>query len=190
VQANRLGFDENREWNYVLRVYARRGVASACLLLQDRLGVDVVVMLHLAYVCMEHGVAMTDRGVAQADTAVRRWREEVVHPLRSARRFIKKKDDALKKLHTGLQEMELLAERYALARLEALPTPTNTNPMVSIWYSVLPVVAFYARRGGHMGQLNQQSVREAMQLLDEQLFIKEDATGDGSVHLHVGAHVV
>ena len=173
VEANRLGFDVNREWNHVLRAYAKRGVASACLSLQDRLGVDVVVMLHLAYVCMEHGVAMTEQHVAQADAAVRRWREEVVRPLRSARRSIDKNDHALKKMRTGIQDLELLAERHALTLLAALPALNSVYPFESMRCSVSPVVAFYAQQGGHTNQLVQPSVREAVQLLDEQLFIKK-----------------
>ena len=36
-------------WDYALRIYAQEGVAPACLLLQDCVGVDVTVLLHAMY---------------------------------------------------------------------------------------------------------------------------------------------
>lgn len=176
LKVQQSNLDGNREWSYVLRAYSRLGVSSACLVLQDRLGVDVVVMLHLAYVCMEHRVDTTERDVALADVAVRSWREEVVSRLRSARRSIDKNDETLKKLRAGIQDMEVLAEQHAFARLSALPTPITKSPLGSIRYSVLPVAAFYAQREGCMNQLDQPSVREAIRLLDEQLFTRSTSS--------------
>ena len=69
----------------MLATYARPGVAQACLLLQDRLGVDVLVLLHLAYVCSQHQRPLKDGQIAAADAVVRDWRDRVVRPLRAAR---------------------------------------------------------------------------------------------------------
>ena len=77
------------ELNYVLSVYAQPGVAEACLLLQDRAGVDVVVLLHAMYLFASKGVALDEQALASAEARVGSWRREVTAPLRALRTTLK-----------------------------------------------------------------------------------------------------
>jgi uncharacterized protein (TIGR02444 family) len=77
------------EWNYALRVYAQPGVAEACLLLQDRAGVDVVVLLHAMYLLTAKGIALDEQALACAEARVGSWRREVTAPLRALRAALK-----------------------------------------------------------------------------------------------------
>ena len=76
-------------WRFSLAIYARPGVAPACLVLQDEHGRDVNLMLF----CCWHGASGRGRldraGLEAADRSVTGWRREVIEPLRAARRAIK-----------------------------------------------------------------------------------------------------
>lgn len=101
-----------RLWRFVLTVYAAPGIRDACLLLQDRHGLDVTLMLFLAF-----ARPASDAAIRRADGAVRRWREGVVVPIRTARRAAA----ALPALRRRLLAAELQAEREATRLLAALP---------------------------------------------------------------------
>ena len=75
-------------WDFSLRFYARPGVAAACLDLQDEAGADVNVVLYLLFLASQ-GRQLAQTEVAEIDNLVAVWREQVVRPLRSARRHLK-----------------------------------------------------------------------------------------------------
>src|SRR5689334_5131591 len=77
------------QWTYALRTYARPGVADACLQLQARCNVDVVVMLHAMYAFEALGIRLDAHTLAAADAHVRAWREQVTVPLRALRTALK-----------------------------------------------------------------------------------------------------
>lgn len=170
TQADSATFFEGDEWGQVLRAYARPGVASACLLLQEELGVDVVVLLHLAYVQEVRGAVVTEDAVARADAAVKPWRDAVVRPLRGARRAIGKDAEALKPLRAGIQKMELLAERQAFALLAAAPACKQTPGAAAPANAVQQVAAFYATAAGAADRLGRADVRQAIACLSKGLF--------------------
>jgi len=78
----------NAFWRYSLRVYRRPGVANACVALQDRLGVDVNMLL-LATWTAAHGTILAGRPLAAATSFSRTWSTNVVRPLRAVRRFLR-----------------------------------------------------------------------------------------------------
>jgi len=105
---------------FAVALYARPGVAAACLHLQDRHGVDVPLLLALVW----HGAS--GRGVpgrvraAAWRRSVRRWRR-VVGPLRAARRALKPlaaRDAAVLRLRKAILAAELDAEFLLLRDLE------------------------------------------------------------------------
>lgn len=96
----------------MLKVYGRPGAKQACLRLQDRQGLDVTLLLYLAF-----ARPPSDRAIRRADRATRRWRETVILPIRGARRSAADQPD----LCRMLLEAELRAEREAVRRLSALP---------------------------------------------------------------------
>ncbi len=75
-------------WAFSLAVYARPGVAPACLRLQDRDGLDVNMALFAVWAGGAEGELPMD-GLARAMELSRIWRAEVVDPLRLARRALK-----------------------------------------------------------------------------------------------------
>lgn len=154
------------EWRHVLAAYARPGVAQACLLLQDRLGVDVLVMLHLAYVCSQHRRPLQEHQIGAADAVVRDWRDQVVRPLRAARRAIAKDDPRTQALRAGVQQAELAAEQHALAMLAAMPTETGAQPPADAGSPTTLVATFYAQRNGCTADLQSAEVGHAIRLLD------------------------
>ena len=114
---------ESPFWRFSLRFYARPEVASACLELQDRAGVDVNLMLFLLFLAEEKRVLTKDE-VARLDARIASWRAQVVMPLRDLRRRLKGGiGEVAQDLSEGLRNMvkrvELEAERLEQGLLEA-----------------------------------------------------------------------
>lgn len=111
-------------WRFSLRVYRRPGVAAACLLLQDRHGIDVNLMLYAAYVAVSGRGAVDARALAAGERAVRDWGRTVILPLRRLR-------DQLKGIGVAaptrrrILAAELEAEKEAQRRLAELLAPAK-----------------------------------------------------------------
>lgn len=156
-------------WAYALKVYARPGVSGACLLLQDAVGVDVLVMLHLAHVSLRQNVAISTPMVEQADALVAAWRTDVVRPLRAARRAIDKQDAATRTLRASIQQCELAAEKHALGLLAAAAMAPAMDVLADSAFSIAPVANFYAHRHASESLLARDDVLQAIRLLELQL---------------------
>ena len=75
-------------WLFANRLYARPGVADACLWLQQRHDIDVMLTLFCLWTGRERGPlhpAQLRRLIADGDP----WRQHVIKPLRSARQWLK-----------------------------------------------------------------------------------------------------
>ncbi|MCC2096819.1 MAG: TIGR02444 family protein [Hyphomicrobiales bacterium] len=114
-------------WRFSLALYSQKGVPPACLALQDTSGVEVVdvnVMLYGLWLAWQ-GRVVDAAAMASVDAAVRKWRSEVVVPLRGVRRVLKEPDRAFatpetQALRDAIKAVELEAERLqqeALYRL-------------------------------------------------------------------------
>ncbi|GIK98779.1 MAG: hypothetical protein BroJett029_29880 [Alphaproteobacteria bacterium] len=115
---------DGRFWTFSLEVYGRPGVAPACLALQDRHGLDVNLLLFCCWAA-SRGVRLDQRAIAGAEAAVAGWRNQVVKPLRSLRRRLKREiagfpDADLAALRERVLAVELEGERLAQGRLESL----------------------------------------------------------------------
>lgn len=120
-------------WNFSLAVYRSTEVQNECLLLQDRFGLDVNLVLLCAFLGAVHGVALSAGDIASARQEIGRWHEDIVRPLRAARRALKTVEaadaEAALQLRTKVKAAELEAERieqttlerWADARLKAWP---------------------------------------------------------------------
>src|SRR5205814_1713185 len=73
---------DNALWRFVLSFYAREGVSAACLTLQDKLGVDVDILLLAIFAQAERGILLDANDVAAVDALVRDWRSEIIQPAR------------------------------------------------------------------------------------------------------------
>jgi len=144
---------ESAFWNFSLRLYARPGVPEACLQLQDECGVDVNVMLYTLYLARS-GRAIGTEDVARIEALVEAWRNNVVRPLRQARRFMKQPpssfDDAsTASLRTEVKRIELESERLQQLALERnLPAERLGTPLDDLAACARGNLAAYAQRMG------------------------------------------
>lgn len=127
------GFPDNPFWDFSLGVYARPGVAEACLALQERQGLDVNLLLFCCW-AGARGHALTGDELARLIAAVRPWQEGVVKPLRAARRWLKLQTTApgeeAAALRGRIKEQELAAERIEQQLLAGglMPGPAEPSP--------------------------------------------------------------
>jgi uncharacterized protein (TIGR02444 family) len=74
---------------FALGLYGSVGVSQAALLLQDRCGVDVNVLLLAAFVGAVRGSSLSTSDFEAARDRTRQWQSEVVGPLRTLRQRLK-----------------------------------------------------------------------------------------------------
>jgi uncharacterized protein (TIGR02444 family) len=102
-------------WAFSLAVYASDGVAEECLGLQERLGLDVNLLLFAAYMGAVEGVRLAAPDVAGANAAVSDWHNEIVRSLRRARQVLKlPSTDAENPLREPTAALRLQAKRAEL----------------------------------------------------------------------------
>lgn len=116
-------------WNFSHQLYAREGVAAACLELQNSYHLDVNLVLF----CFWHGSAYgeADQGLLQdvIDLSIE-WRAHVVQPLRSARTWMKlnpSPSEQFDSLRARIKADELMAEKYQQEQIASLTTEFNSN---------------------------------------------------------------
>jgi uncharacterized protein (TIGR02444 family) len=127
---------DSKFWDFALAVYGTQGVEPECLALQDKFGIDVNLLLLCAYLGAVRGVTLTANDIAAAHAEVTSWHEDIVKPLRAARRRLKivalpdaRAAEAAAKLRTRVKAVELdseyveqlLLERWAEAGLASRP---------------------------------------------------------------------
>lgn len=109
---------------YAVSLYGEPGVSEACLSLQDRDGLDVVMLLYLSWLG-RYGIMMRDDSILQAMQAIEGWREAVVLPLRTMRNRMKSdigavRSDLAEPLRGTVKKAELEAELIQIDVLQRL----------------------------------------------------------------------
>jgi uncharacterized protein (TIGR02444 family) len=107
----------NPFWDFSVRFYRRPGVAPACLELQDRLGVDVNILLFSIWTA-RRGIRLQGVTLASAVEFSRHWSGNVVSRLRAVRRFLK--PHGVPELRGRVARLELDSERYEQQALRGL----------------------------------------------------------------------
>jgi uncharacterized protein (TIGR02444 family) len=113
----------NPLWDYASTLYGLEGVAPACLVLQDRFGVDVNLLLYAAWLAQQQRRLDTIH-VKALDAVVSDWRDQVVRPLRALRRQLHAVAEATE-LYEGVKTLELQSEREQLDRMYAFYRDTE-----------------------------------------------------------------
>lgn len=118
---------------FALAVYGAEGVPPACLALQDRLELDVNMLLFSAYVGAVRGQTLTTELVNTARALVDPWHTEVVRPLRAVRRRLKTgpapaPDPGTDGLRRDISKAELDAEMIELEQLEGWANDLDALP--------------------------------------------------------------
>ena len=110
-------------WTFSLDRYGRDGVAETCLWMQERLGVDVNIVLACLHagdqrMCISKALL---RAIAEGGPG--EWHREVVVPLRRARVFAKWRRDGedagpIAAFRSKVKELELVAEKWEQRLIE------------------------------------------------------------------------
>jgi uncharacterized protein (TIGR02444 family) len=156
-------------WDFSLRFYAKPGVPAACLELQDRGGADVNVVLFLLYLA-RRGRRISQADAAALDGAVAEWREQVVRPLRTARRHLKTvglpfAGEPAAQLRNDIKRHELAAERIQQLALEQqFPCATFGEAADSAIAAASANLEAYAT---HIGALPATAVSSLLQSFDQ-----------------------
>ena len=107
-------------WSFSLATYDSPGVASACISLQDRHGLDVNLLLFCCW-AGARGHELTKGRLNRLQEGVADWQQEVVQPLRRVRRRLKAEaSDAAQDLRARLLDLEIESERLEQLRLSDL----------------------------------------------------------------------
>jgi uncharacterized protein (TIGR02444 family) len=96
-------------WDFSLVVYGSDGVADECLALQERLKLDVNLLLFAAYMGAVDGVRLEVVDVVAANALVADWQANVVRQLRQARHALK--GTGAEALRAQVKAIELEAEK-------------------------------------------------------------------------------
>jgi uncharacterized protein (TIGR02444 family) len=118
---------EADSWAFALAVYARPGVAEACLTLQNEVGVDVMLLLMVTFAAIKHRILLTPEEIKALDEVCRPWREQIVWRLRTVRTELKMgpqpaPSSATEQFRSQVKALELAAEKLENQLLaECLP---------------------------------------------------------------------
>jgi uncharacterized protein (TIGR02444 family) len=114
-------------WAFALAIYAKPGVAEACLTLQNEAGVDVMLLLTTTFAAVKHRLLLTPDEIRALNEACRLWREQIVRPLRAIRSGLKTgpqpaPSEAAEQFRSQVKALELAAEKLENKLLvECLP---------------------------------------------------------------------
>lgn len=103
-------------WDFALSFYNSPGVEGACLVLQDKAGVDVCELLLHGWL-YQHGLQATPDELAVEREKRLRWQQEITAVLRRLRRSLKPQaaiNASVAALRKTIQQAELEAERENL----------------------------------------------------------------------------
>jgi uncharacterized protein (TIGR02444 family) len=109
-------------WDFSVAVYAHSEVRAVCLELQDRQALDVNVLLFALYAGWR-GRRLATRDFDDIERHVQAWRENIVHALRRARRWLEEQSDpsgSIAQLRQGVLAREIEAEAHQQRIMEAL----------------------------------------------------------------------
>ena len=118
---------------FALKVYGTPGVPPGCLLLQERFGLDVNVLLFAAYLGAVRGESLAPADLDTVAATVGDWHREVVRPLRAVRQRLKTgpapaPNEATGALRAKLQKLEIEAELIELGQLGQLAARLGAPP--------------------------------------------------------------
>lgn len=118
-------------WNWSLEFYDRPGIEDALIELQDRLGLDVNLLLFGCWTAVTGRGRISSKQWQSLVEGSAAWRDNIVEPLRRIRRYLKSQasEPGVSDLRERIMAVELLAERLAqlqiagLAEVEAAVSP-------------------------------------------------------------------
>jgi uncharacterized protein (TIGR02444 family) len=167
-----LQFPASPFWDFSLRLYARPGVASSCLRLQERHGIDVNILFCALWRGMA-GQVCTRRDIVRMVGRVRALHEEVVKPLRTARTALKgllateagEHVPAMGALRAAIKKDELDAEHLEQIVLAAASPNASVQPGGADLAKVNATV-YFAVHGAKLGRRDHSDLAGILGALD------------------------
>lgn len=104
-------------WEFSLSVYSKPGVPEACLELQDKHGADVNIVLFMLWVADQRR-RLSAEDIGKVAKLIAGWQNEVVTPLRVARRFLKTPAAAWQLEETAALRARIKADELEAERLQ------------------------------------------------------------------------
>ena len=168
---------EGPQWSFAVDLYRRPAVPEACLLLQDRVGGDVCLLLFALFLARERHIALQHGDFAHLDGAIAQWRRDVIMPLRSVRRRLKAgphpaPSPATDAVRRRIQAAEIDAEQIELALLARCfdRRPPVAGALPADTAAVLDRLArFFALRCGNPAAGTSPEVRTALKTIADAL---------------------
>jgi uncharacterized protein (TIGR02444 family) len=119
-----MDFPAHEFWDFSLALYARPGVAPACLALQERHGIDVNALMFCVWLAESGRGPAPREALDEAFAAVASWHRQVVRTLRPLRQRLKfgfEPVDAelVRALRSRIQKIEIDAEHVEQLTLAA-----------------------------------------------------------------------
>jgi uncharacterized protein (TIGR02444 family) len=160
-------------WAFALDLYERPGVSEACLLLQDKAGVDITLLLFVLFVAKEHRTILDQADLVTLDASIAPWRDEVIQPLRSLRRRVKSgpfpaPSSSTEALRDRIKAAEVQAEQIELAVLsrwlERHQPQIEAEP-VEIAAVLQHIAAFFASRANRPSDSRLPEIQAALDTL-------------------------
>jgi uncharacterized protein (TIGR02444 family) len=146
---------EADSWAFALAIYAKPGVAEACLTLQNEAGVDVMLLLMATFAAAKHRLLLTADEIRALDEACLPWREQIVWPLRAIRSELKTgprpaPNEATEPFRSQVKALELAAEklenRLLAECLPLRPAEKETVTLEQLRTVLERVVAHFVKR--------------------------------------------
>ena len=119
-----MQFPKHPFWDFSLEIYGSKGVAPACLALQERHGVDVNFLLFCLWLGASGSGAASAQAIRQTHDRVAIWHKDIVRQLRAVRKRLKEDlgpvDTSLaESLRERIQNIEIDAEHIEQLALAA-----------------------------------------------------------------------
>jgi len=133
-------------WKFALDFYSIDGVAAALIALQDDADVDVIQALLTIYTHKTRGHALSADDLAAARSALDRWRQAAVLPLRNIRRHLRTIAPRLEaeRLRQEVKKAELHAEQIHIAMAERWLKGRQTSPGLPLKEGISMLVDQYS----------------------------------------------
>jgi uncharacterized protein (TIGR02444 family) len=146
---------EAESWAFALEFYAQPGVSDACLTLQNKAGVDVMLLLMVTFAAAKRRRLLTYEETKALNDACRPWRDQIVRPLRRIRLGLKEgpspaPSEETERFRSNIKAVELAAERLQNQLLaESLPlAPPEKEPInrERLHAALVEIVGLYAEQ--------------------------------------------
>lgn len=156
-----MDFPSHPFWDFSISLYAKPGVAPACLDLQERHGIDVNALMFCLWLGASGRGPVPRSALDAAFDAVAGWHEEIVRTLRPLRRRLKPGFEPLdpklvQALRARIQKVEIDAEhveQLALAASDAAQAPARAGRSADerAVHAAQHAAAYFARVQGERG---------------------------------------